>query len=169
MANALTTQSHGFNNLYAVVNPNLVTLPTIAMVTKVKTDTRVRANQMFGSCQSGVADAVVDCLEAGFFPEEFVHDLVGVVSVFVDPNAGTANHKGKPVYDRHAQLVPLEGVEAEDSAHRLYSLNYISTCAALWMAVTGGRSVAATIAAKKACSGHVLRGFNPIKAEPAPA
>ncbi len=160
-AQALATQAYGFNNLMAVVNPNLACKPSTAMITKVETNSRERANQMFGPAQSGVADAVVDCLEHGFFPENVVNDLVCVVGVFIDPNAGAARVGNKVAYDRDGHQLPLIGEEAEDSNHRIYALNYVSMVAALFMAVTGGRTPKSIIEAKKA-SPHVLRGFKPV-------
>ena len=65
--------------------------------------------------------------------------------------------------DNAGKLVMLTGEEAEESNHRLYCFNYVSMVAALWVAVTGGRSPQAIVDTRKAQS-HVLRGF---KAKPA--
>lgn len=160
-AQALATQAYGFNNLMAVVNPNLACKPSTAMITKVQTNSRERANQMFGPAQSAVADAVVDCLEHGFFPDNVVNDLVCVVGVFIDPNAGAVKPGEKTQKDDAGKLIMLTGEDAEDSNHRIYALNYVSMVAALFMAVTGGRTPKSIIEAKKA-NAHVLRGFKPV-------
>lgn len=161
---ALATQGHGFNNLFAVCNPNLATTPSYAMVTKVATDTLDRANQMFGPCQSAVSDAVMFALENGFYPDAIADDLVGVVGVFVHPYAGAAFDGAKPK-KQEGKLVMLTGDEAAASNHRLYCLNYVSMIAAQYMAVTGGRPPKELIAARAAIpDGHILRGFKPKKA-----
>lgn len=160
-ATALASQNHGFNNLMAVGNPNLAVTPSVAMVTKVATDTLARANQMFGPCQSAIADATMFALENGFFPEDKVDDLVCVTGVFVHPYAGAKFDNGKPVKS-DGKLVMLDGEDAEDSNHRLYCLNYVCMIAALYMAVTGGRTPKELIEARKAVAeGHILRGFKP--------
>lgn len=152
-ANALANQKYGFNNLLGVVNPNLMVKPPVAIVTKVETNCRLRANQMFGSAQSAVADATVDALEHGFFPTDGYDDLVCVSGVFIDPNAGAT--KGDD-----GELTPLKGEEAAASNHRIYCFNYVSMIAALWFASTGGRSPQGLVDAKKKAA-HVLRGFTP--------
>lgn len=160
-ATALASQDYGFNNLQAVLNPNCFGCPNVVQVTKVKTDTRVRANQMFGTAQSAVAEGLADCEEKGFFPSDIIYDLVGVVAVFIDPNAGAVFEDGKVKKDDAGKLVMLTGDEAAASNHRIYCFNYVSTIAASWMGVTGGRTTAGFRAARKKIQGHVLRGFAP--------
>ena len=162
--NAISGQAYGFNNLLAVVNPNLMVKPPVAIVTKVETNSRERANQMFGTAQSAIADAVVDALAHGILFPEAYDSLLCVAAIFIDPNAGAERtEKGTVVRNKHGELVMLTGDEAAASAHRIYCLNYYSMLAALWMAMTGGRSPTNLVAEKTAGTAHVLRGFSPKK------
>lgn len=167
--NALANQQDNLNNLLAIVNPNLAVKPATVLVTKCKTNSRERANQMFGPAQSAVADAMVDCTAHGFFPEEHVDDLVCVAGIFIDPNAGAAREKvaegedpltGK-VLKNEKGIVMATGEDAADSNHRIYVLNYVCTVAAVYSAMTGGRSLQSIIEKKIAGAEHVLRGFKP--------
>lgn len=159
--NAVANQKYGFNNLLAVVNPNMMVKPPVAIVTKVETNSRERANQMFGSAQSAVADATVDALAHGFFPEGGYDDLVCVAGVFIDPNAGAKRGEDGKLVREDGKLVMLTGDEAAASAHRIYCFNYVSMLFAWWMAMTGGRSPKNLVDAKTAGAAHVLRGFTP--------
>ncbi len=159
--NAVANQKYGFNNLLAVVNPNMMVKPPVAIVTKVETNSRERANQMFGSAQSAVADATVDALARGFFPADGYDKLVCVAGVFIDPNAGAKRDEAGKLVREGDKLVMLTGDEAAASAHRIYCFNYVSMLFAWWMAMTGGRSAKNLVDAKVAGAAHVLRGFKP--------
>lgn len=160
--NALNHQAFGFNNLGLIVNPNLQVKPGLVVVTKCMTDTRERANQIHGTVQSAVADATVDAVEHGFYPQSQIDRLVGSAIVFVDPLAGAEfGPDGKALRDQKGKLVMLKGEEAEKSSHLLYCFNYFSMLAAHFMMATAGRSIRSIIEAKKKAGGHVLRGFKP--------
>ncbi len=163
---ALDRQAYGFNNLGLIVNPNLSVKPGLVLVTKCETNSRERANQMHGTVQSAIADATVDAVEHGFYPESQLTRLVGTIIVFIDPLAGAVFEGGKAKRDDRGRLVMLEGDEAEASNHRLYCFNYFSMLAAHFMMATGGRSIRSMIDAK-AKAPHVLRGFKPASVKEA--
>src|ERR1700682_4941568 len=67
-ANALTNQSHGHNNLLAVLAPNLICKPATVLITKVTIKGLGQAVQMFGPAQADVGRAVADRVAAGVHP-----------------------------------------------------------------------------------------------------
>src|SRR5437868_5110019 len=86
-ANALANQSHGHNNLLAVLTPNLICKPATVLVTKVTIEGMKQAAQMFGPAQKAVAKAVADCVAAGTLPAGRADDYVIVCGVFIHPKA----------------------------------------------------------------------------------
>jgi 5,6,7,8-tetrahydromethanopterin hydro-lyase len=86
-ANALANQSHGHNNLLAVLTPNLICKPATVLITKVTIKNLDQAVLMFGPAQAGVAKAVADCAADGTIPAGAVDDLVIVCGVFIHPEA----------------------------------------------------------------------------------
>ena len=84
---ALANQSHGHNNLLAVVTPNLLCKPATVLVTKVTIKGMTQAAQMFGPAQKAVAKAVADCVAAGTIPQQEAENLVIVCGVFIHPDA----------------------------------------------------------------------------------
>jgi 5,6,7,8-tetrahydromethanopterin hydro-lyase len=86
-ANALANQSHGHNNLLAVITPNLLCKPATVLITKVTIKGMTQAAQMFGPAQKAVAKAVADCVAAGTIPQSEAENLVIVCGVFIHPDA----------------------------------------------------------------------------------
>src|SRR5947209_4929546 len=82
-ANALANQSHGHNNLLAVLTPNLLCKPATVLITKVTIKGATQAVQMFGPAQAAVAKAVTDSVAAGVIPKDQVDNLVIVCGVFI--------------------------------------------------------------------------------------
>ncbi|MFN4260858.1 MAG: formaldehyde-activating enzyme [Gemmataceae bacterium] len=86
-ANALARQSHGHNNLLAVLTPNLICKPATVMITKVTIKNLAQATQMFGPAQAAVARAVADSVAGGVIPKDQADNLVIVCGVFIHPEA----------------------------------------------------------------------------------
>ena len=86
-ANALANQSHGHNNLLAVITPNLLCKPATVLVTKVTIKGMTQAGQMFGPAQKAVAKAVADCTASGVLPQSEADNYVVVCGVFIHPAA----------------------------------------------------------------------------------
>jgi 5,6,7,8-tetrahydromethanopterin hydro-lyase len=84
---ALANQSHGHNNLLAVLTPNLVCKPATVLITKVTIKGMGQAAQMFGPAQKAVAKAVADCVASGVIPRGDAENLVIVCGVFIHPDA----------------------------------------------------------------------------------
>ena len=80
---ALANQSHGHNNLLAVVTPNLLCKPATVLVTKVTIKGMTQAAQMFGPAQAAVAKAVTDSVAEGVIPKGEADNLVIVCGVFI--------------------------------------------------------------------------------------
>lgn len=86
-ANALANQSHGHNNLLAVLAPNVICKPATVLVTKVTIKGMKQAVQMFGPAQASVAKAVADSVAEGVIPSSEADKLVIVCGVFIHPAA----------------------------------------------------------------------------------
>src|SRR5437764_8010289 len=84
-ANALANQSHGHNNLLAVLTPNLLCKPATVLITKVTIKGMKQAAQMFGPAQKAVAKAVADSVATGVIPGAQAEELVIVCGVFIHP------------------------------------------------------------------------------------
>src|SRR4029077_15705744 len=110
-AHALANQSHGHNNLLAVLAPTLLCKPATVLITKVTIKGLGQAVQMFGPAQASVAKAVTDCVAEGIIPKDKAEDWVLVCGVFIHP-------------------------EAKDDA-KIYEYNYAATKQAIKNAVKG--------------------------------
>ena len=82
-ANALANQSHGHNNLLAVITPNLICKPATVLITKVTIKGMTQAGQMFGPAQKAVAKAMADSVAEGVLPKGTVDEIVCVCGVFI--------------------------------------------------------------------------------------
>lgn len=131
-ANALARQSHGHNNLLAVLTPNLAVKPSTVMITKVTIKGMKQAVQMFGPAQAAVAKAVADCVADGVIPKNQCEDLVIVCGVFIHP-------------------------EAEDDK-KIYEYNYEATKQSIINAM-GNKPTADEMIAGKEEAAHPFRGF----------
>jgi len=131
-ANALARQSHGHNNLLAVLTPNLAVKPSTVMITKVTIKGMKQAVQMFGPAQAAVAKAVADCVADGVIPKNQCEDLVIVCGVFIHP-------------------------EAEDDK-KIYEYNYEATKQSIINAMGNKPSADEMIAGKEEAA-HPFRGF----------
>src|SRR3954464_7671390 len=86
-ATALVNQSHGHNNLLAVLTPNLLCKPATVLITKVTIKGLGQAVQMFGPAQAAVAKAMSDSVADGTIPKGAADDLVCICGVFIHPAA----------------------------------------------------------------------------------
>lgn len=150
-AGAIADQKDGLNNLLLVGTPNVRPAVSGVLITKVITDSLLRACQVFGPIQEGMAVAVQDCYEHGYFGNVDPDKIVIVASPFVLPGCGTKDGK------------PLEGDAAARSNYALWMYNYIGMVALIHDAVTGGltqderKEEFAAIRGPK--GGHPYRGF----------
>jgi 5,6,7,8-tetrahydromethanopterin hydro-lyase len=157
-ADAMTKQGHGFNNMQAVVAPNLAPPIRTVMITKVKTDSLQRAVQLWGAAQEGIARAVCDAYEHEWFPAGAETKHVLVVGVFIHPFAGLAPQEdGKFDPKKFLTDDALEG-----SMYGIYGLNYLCTLGLLADALTGGLTPAERVERAKTAK-HPFRGFNEVK------
>src|SRR5690606_25999412 len=81
--NSLTNNKDGFTSLLAVIAPNLPCKPSTVMFNKVTIKDARQAVQMFGPAQTGVARAVMDCVEDGTIPANEADDVFICVGVFI--------------------------------------------------------------------------------------
>src|SRR6187549_2721450 len=102
-ANALANQSHGHNNLLAVLTPNLLCKPATVLITKVTIKGMGQAVQMFGPAQAAVARAVADSVAEGTIPKGAADDLVIICGVFIHPEA----KDNVKIYDYNYQATKL--------------------------------------------------------------
>lgn len=79
----LTNQKRGDNALLAVLAPNLMAKPATVIFNKVDIKHAKQAVQMFGPAQSGVAQAVTDCVKENIIPLHEANDLFICVGVFI--------------------------------------------------------------------------------------
>jgi 5,6,7,8-tetrahydromethanopterin hydro-lyase len=85
--NSLASPRMGHTPLLAVLEPNLPAKPDTLMINKVTIKNAGQAILMFGPAQAAVAKAVMDSVEEGVIPEDKVHDLYIIVSVFIEWDA----------------------------------------------------------------------------------
>jgi 5,6,7,8-tetrahydromethanopterin hydro-lyase len=98
-ANALSTNTDGFNHLLAVVTPNLPAKPDTLLFNKVTIKGAKQAVQMFGPAQAAVARAVVDSVAAGVIDKGKANDLCVLVGVFIHWQA----ENDKKIFDYNYQ------------------------------------------------------------------
>lgn len=150
-ASALANQSDAYNNMQAVVAPNLTPPVKTMIITKVKTHKMYRVLQMWGAAQSGMARAVTDAWAHGWFPKEAAKNHVLVGAIFIHPAAGLKIEKGQP------PAVLLEE-EMKNSMHALETLVYLSTLGLLSDCLTGGLTPE-EIVERTATTFHPFRGY----------
>lgn len=150
-AQALANQAHGFNNMQALIAPNLPPPIRTMMITKVRTDNLNRVVQLWGAAQEGIARAVTDAYENKWFPSGYNRSHVLVVGVFIHPHAGLGGLEGDA-----RQF--LKGDALEQSMHAIFGLNYLATVGLLADALTGGLTDTERVQRAKATK-HPFRGF----------
>src|ERR687898_1878413 len=98
-AQALSTNTDGFNHLLAVVTPNLPAKPDTLLFNKVTIKGAKQAVQMFGPAQAAVARAVMDSVASGVIDKGRANDLCILVGVFIHWQA----ESDKKIYDYNYQ------------------------------------------------------------------
>lgn len=146
-ANAQSNQGHGYNNMQALVSPNLPPPIRTMIVTKVKTDNMARIVQMWGAAQEALAKAVVSAWENGWFKDDYARTHVLVTGIFIHPAAGIDGDKKV-----------LTGEAMEKSMHAISTLTYLAAIGMLSDAVTGGLTPAERVERAKTTK-HPFRGF----------
>ena len=101
--NALASPAMGHTPLLAVLAPNLPAKPSTLMVNKVTIKGAGQAILMFGPAQAAVAKAVTDCVAEGTLPEVLAEELLIIVSVFIEWDAGDK----KKIYEYNYQATKL--------------------------------------------------------------
>ncbi len=154
-ANALVNQSDGYNNMQALVAPNLPPPVRTMIITKVGTTSLSRVLQLWGAAQEGLARAVVDAWDNGWFPKGYNDSHVIVTGIFIHPFAGleTPGKDGK--YDKK-KFLTTDAMER--SMHGIYGLTYLAGLGMLSDALTGGLTVEERVAQAKTTT-HPYRGF----------
>lgn len=84
-ANLLGSQVHGFSRLFALVDVSKAVRPPTIIVPKIDIRDMDYAYLFGGPVQAGVADGVLDAVEAGYIPKDKVDDIVIIVLVWFSP------------------------------------------------------------------------------------
>jgi 5,6,7,8-tetrahydromethanopterin hydro-lyase len=100
-AQALSTNTDGFNHLLALVTPNLPAKPDTLLFNKVTIKGAKQAVQMFGPAQAAVARGVMDSVASGVIPKDKANDYCILVGVFIHWQA----ESDKKIYDFNYQAV----------------------------------------------------------------
>lgn len=153
-ANAVVTQGDGYNNMQALLAPNLPPPVRTMIITKVGTFNLPRVLQLWGAAQEGLARAVTDAWDNGWFPTGYDRSHVIVTGIFIHPFAGLEPQEGGK-FDKKKFL---KDEAMEDSMHAVYGLTYLGGIGMLSDALTGGLSAEERVTRAKTTT-HPFRGF----------
>ncbi|HEU4401338.1 MAG TPA: formaldehyde-activating enzyme [Candidatus Polarisedimenticolia bacterium] len=81
----LMGQSAGFSRFFCLVDGGRQVKPVTIMVPKVQLKKMMDVQVFGGPVQAGIADGVLDAVEAGLIPKAKVEDLCIIAMVWVDP------------------------------------------------------------------------------------
>ncbi|PYS95509.1 MAG: aldehyde-activating protein [Acidobacteria bacterium] len=85
---SLMGQSAGFSRFFCLVDGGKQVKPVTLMVPKVQLKKMMDVQVYGGPVQAGIADGVLDAVEAGIIPKAQVEDLCIIALVWVDPRLG---------------------------------------------------------------------------------
>ncbi len=153
--NALSNQADFYNNMQALVAPNLPPPVRAMIITKVGTFNLPRILQLWGSAQEGLARAICDAWENGWFPANADKTHVIVTGIFIHPYAGLVPPAEGGKFDKKNFL---DGENMEQSMHAINGLTYLAGIGMLSDALTGGLTSDERVTRAKTTR-HLFRGF----------
>ncbi len=159
-ANALSNQGDGYNNMQALIAPNLPAPVRAMIITKVGTFNLPRVLQLWGAAQEGLARAIVDAWDNGWFPKGYDRSHVIVTGIFIHPFAGLVVPGSGEKFDKKKFL---DGDAMANSMHAIYGLTYLASIGMLSDALTGGLTSEERSARAKTTK-HPFRGFKQAEA-----
>lgn len=159
--NALANQGDAYNNMQALLAPNLPPPVRTMIITKVKTNSFPRVLQLWGAAQEGLARAVAEAWENGWFPKGYNRSHVIVTGIFVHPLAGLktppkAEEGEKQEGYNHKAF--LEGADMEESMFAILNLVRLAGLGMIADAMTGGLTPEEIIIRSKTAR-HPYRGY----------
>lgn len=105
----LLGQSAGFSRLFTLVNGDRMVKPTTLMVPKVQLKEMVDVNVFAGPVQAGLADGVLDAVEAGLIDADRCEGIGIIALVWVHPDLcqDTGNVDYNEVYRNNRSAMKL--------------------------------------------------------------
>jgi formaldehyde-activating enzyme len=82
---SLMGQTAGFSRFFCLVDGGKMVKPATLMVPKVQLKKMIDVQIFGGPVQAGIADGVLDAVQAGIIPKAKVEDLCIITMVWVDP------------------------------------------------------------------------------------
>ncbi len=81
----MMAQTQGHTAMFAIRACNQLVRPATMIVPKVTLKDSANVNLLGGPVQSGIADAIVDCVAEGLIPRDMVNELCIIAMVWIDP------------------------------------------------------------------------------------
>src|SRR5271155_5760722 len=85
LAQLIGDQVKGHTKVFAILNSDVQVRPATVMVSKVTVRDPRYTNILMGTVQAGIANGVLDAVQAGDIPKNKVNDLGIIYSVWLDP------------------------------------------------------------------------------------